>query len=715
MSYLKDFRKRIKKNNYYEFLKLWEEYCHCEKPDAEELINILKETKDSLLSNAFSQHVDRAISLWKLLEEGDKKDLVLKLILDIQNKNSDELADIAFDYLKKKYSQDEYFSEKIRLIGLRSRSDFQGAISKFELLNHLDKGKFVFHTAGWGTGEILDLSLIREDMTLEFEYVVGKRHIPFEKAINTFIPLSDDHFLARRFGDPDALEELAKKDPLAVIKMLLRDLGPKSAAEIKEELCDLVIPEAEWSKWWQSARNKIKKSTMIDSPRGMHNPFKLREEELSHEESLYLALESKPDVDRTIQLVYSFMKDFPATLKNREFRENLQEKLKALLECFDIDDSKKVEVLFLLKSISDDKVFEGEIFDIVAKIEDFDKFFEGIDIIAFRKRVLSIIRDKREDWQKIFLEQLFSIRQSALKDFILQSLEKLKDRENLQKKLEELLRDPCKYPSVFFWYFQKIISGEKHFLSEKVNKFFEGFMILLDDLYYRPQYKELSKKMVSKLLFDRYKMVRDFMEKASIDEVQEFLLLTTKCNILSDHEKKIVHSLGEVVYPELKKIRKRESALEDVVWTTKEGFERVQNKLKRLATVDTVNNSKEIEEARALGDLRENAEYKAALERRDRIQAEMKMLSDQLNKARILTKEDVDIKKAGVGTVIACEKKDGKREVFTILGPWDADPEKNIISFQSNLAKDMAHLGVGDNFFIRDEELKIKEITSFFA
>ena len=54
-----------------------------------------------------------------------------------------------------------------------------------------------------------------------------------------------------------------------------------------------------------------------------------------------------------------------------------------------------------------------------------------------------------------------------------------------------------------------------------------------------------------------------------------------------------------------------------------------------------MNNAREIEAARALGDLRENAEFKAALERRARLQSELKFLSDQIGKARILTPEDV--------------------------------------------------------------------------
>ena len=90
--------------------------------------------------------------------------------------------------------------------------------------------------------------------------------------------------------------------------------------------------------------------------------------------------------------------------------------------------------------------------------------------------------------------------------------------------------------------------------------------------------------------------------------------------------------------------------------------------------------------ARSHGDLRENAEFKAALERRDRLQGELKFLSEQLNRARIITRQDISTEEAGIGAVVECRNDKGQTVVYTLLGPWDADPEKNILSFQSKLA-----------------------------
>jgi len=200
MGYLQDFEKRLKENDYQSFLKLWEEYCYCDSIDADELISILKKVKESDLKESFGNHVSKALIFYDKIADVRKRHEIVKLIFDLENTNAVELAEFAYTYLQSYYPQDSNFDQKLRLVGLREGKNFQGAISNFDLLSHIDKGKFVYHTAGWGTGEVLDFSLIREEVTLEFECVLGSKTLSFKNALKTLIPLADNHFLARRFG-----------------------------------------------------------------------------------------------------------------------------------------------------------------------------------------------------------------------------------------------------------------------------------------------------------------------------------------------------------------------------------------------------------------------------------------------------------------------------------------------------------------------------------
>lgn len=241
----------------------------------------------------------------------------------------------------------------------------------------------------------------------------------------------------------------------------------------------------------------------------------------------------------------------------------------------------------------------------------------------------------------------------------------------------------------------------------------EGFFVLLSHLEQIGTQKELVKKMNSLLTGERFSIVRNIFQGAPLPITQEFLLLATKCHSLSDHDIKILHSLAEVVHPSLRK-KSESSAENNVIWTTEQGFRKAKERMEQIATVETIETAKEIETARAHGDLKENAEFKAALAKRDRLQSELKSLSDQANKARVLTEADVSTDEVGVGCVVECKSEKGKVAIYTLLGPWDADAEQLILSFQSKLAQSMKGLKVGESFKFQGEEFTITSIRSYF-
>lgn len=719
MAYLKDFRERIQNNDYPGFLKIWEEYCYGDQPDGEEMIAVLESVRSSELAKPFGLHVERLLPLWRELTDQKMIHSVLRLIFDLETTSSETLAELGTEYLKTQYADDPLLHEKLRLVGLRSQDRFQSAIRNFELLTHFQKGNFVYHTAGWGTGEILEVSLVREEVSIEFEYVMGPQYLSFEKAFRTLVLLPKEHFYSRRFGNPDALEKEARENPGEIIKLLLKDLGPKTASEIKEELCDLVIPAEDWNRWWQTARTKIKKDTKIASPKELKDPFVLRTEDVPHEVSLHKALEKKPGVHATIQMVYNFIRDFPETLKNQEFRASLELRLKDVLAEEQVDESQRLQILFFLDDLNVATAAQ-EIQKLIAEAKMAADLVRSIQIMSFQKKTLIQARKIRKDWKELYLDLLFTVESNLLRDFLLTELDHPETKEELKKILNSLLIHPLSYPDVFVWYFQKIIQPKSTLPFANAsgkNAFFEGILILLDHLEKKPQYRDLSKKILSLLTADRYKIVRDILQHSSEEEVKEYLLLATKCSILTDHDIKILHSLAEVAHPSLARLRQDREAPpkeESIFWTTQQGHLRTQQRIQQIATIETVQNAKEIETARAHGDLRENAEFKAALERRDRLQAELKFLSDQISNARILSAHDVTIDEVGIGCVVHCQGSNGEQIRYTLLGPWDADPEMHILSFQSKLAQSMKGKTIGETFEFQGETFKITDIQNYF-
>lgn len=722
MSYQKEFEQQIGKKDFNKILTLWEEYCTNDVVEKEEFLAILDALEKSEMALKFGKYIEMALPLWQTIKDEEASYEVMKKMIDLQTTNSPLLADTALAVLEKKYQSDPLFAERIRLIGLRSKNNFQGSLSNYDLLWHMAPGKCVFHAGGWGTGEIMEVSPLREQLSVEFENVSGKKHITFDNAFKTLKPLPDEHFLARRFINPNKIEKEAKEDPVEIIKVLLRDLGPKTASEIKDELSELVIPENEWSKWWQAARGKLKKNTMIESPSKLKDPFILRTKEVTHQEKFNKDIESHQEIQKLIQTSYNYVRDFPNTLKNEDVKAPLVQKLHDLLGEKDLTLSEKLQLSILLEDIVGNELSkEFSVKTFVADNPTISRIIEEIEIAAFKKRALSAIREYRNDWQELFLNFFFTIQQAQLRDYILKEITASDARKLFEQKILELLENPTKDPETFIWYFQKIMAdGESSSYpfndKEGQMKLLESFLILLHRIESMPVWKDLTKKMILIISGKRYAVIRKILEGTPLEFVKEFLLLSSKCHSFTDHDIKILKSLAHVVHPSLSPHKKKKDrVLLDgrIIWTTESGFNKTRDRLERIGTVEIVENSREVEAARALGDLRENSEYKFAVEKRRHLQGELKRLGEQLNRARIISPLDVENDEVGIGNVVEVENPKGERLSYTILGPWDADPDDNIVSFQSKLAQAMCGKLPDEKFSFKDEDWKIISISSY--
>ena len=264
----------------------------------------------------------------------------------------------------------------------------------------------------------------------------------------------------------------------------------------------MVIPEKDWTKWWQGARAKIKKNPFIESPDTIKEPFYLRKAELSHEERLQEAMHNKTDINPIIQTTYNFVRDTPIALKTTATKESLQDKLLQLLKSPEISEDQEIQIYLLLDQFFGYGPAEDHIAKLVQQQKNLERIIQSIDIVAFKKRALVAIKDYRPDWKALFLNLLFILSQAQLRDYILRELNNTDEgRALLEKKLRELANHPAQYPDMFVWYFQKLISDEDSeipFQNQKGrNQFFEAFFILFSALESLPEYRELLKKCMA--------------------------------------------------------------------------------------------------------------------------------------------------------------------------------------------------------------------------
>ncbi|MCB1149042.1 MAG: GreA/GreB family elongation factor, partial [Chlamydiia bacterium] len=511
------------------------------------------------------------------------------------------------------------------------------------------------------------------------------------------------------------LEEEAKSDPVKVIHLMLKDLGPKTAQDIKDELCEWVIPEEEWTKWWQTARSKLKKDTMMEVPSSLKDPFVLRSAAISHEERFHKELLKSVKPDEIILATYNFVRDFPGMLTREGVRSSIIEKLSSLLNSPNLTKAEELQVYLFMDNFLDARPEGKNLKEALPSPEEVDEILREIPILAFKKRLLTAIRSLREDWVEIFLEMLLKVDQNPLREYIYGELSGPETITQLEHKLEEMLAHPKEYPDTFVWYFQKIMSDKDALFSDKDGQceFFEALFILMHQIEGDPSHRELVKKMYNHLTHKRYQIVRAVLEGSTIDFAKEFLLLVTKCQTLTSHDLKIMRSLAEVAHPSLSEDKGEEPEEDLVIWSTDKGYNKLRERIQQIGTVEIVENAREIEDARALGDLRENSEYKFAQEKRARLQGELKLLSDQLNRARIITEQDVALDAVSVGTVVELINSQGGKVTYTILGPWDANPDENILSFQSKMAQAMIGYKVGEKFSFRHDTYTVSDIRSY--
>ena len=134
---------------------------------------------------------------------------------------------------------------------------------------------------------------------------------------------------------------------------------------------------------------------------------------------------------------------------------------------------------------------------------------------------------------------------------------------------------------------------------------------------------------------------------------------------------------------------------EKKIYLTREGLEELKRELDDLINVKRPANIKSIKEARALGDLSENADYDSAKNEQAEIEGRIKRLEKMLENVEII--ENVSTDKVAIGSTVAIKYvDDDDTDEYKIVGRQEADPFMSKISNESPIAKALLNKKVGD-------------------
>jgi len=130
---------------------------------------------------------------------------------------------------------------------------------------------------------------------------------------------------------------------------------------------------------------------------------------------------------------------------------------------------------------------------------------------------------------------------------------------------------------------------------------------------------------------------------------------------------------------------------------TKNGYAQIKEEIARLKKVDRPKNIADIAEARAHGDLKENAEYHAAKERQSFIEGRLKELENKLASAEVILTQHLSTEKVVFGTtVLLIHSETGEEKKYTLVGTEEADLKEGKISVQSPLGRSLIGHTVGE-------------------
>lgn len=129
---------------------------------------------------------------------------------------------------------------------------------------------------------------------------------------------------------------------------------------------------------------------------------------------------------------------------------------------------------------------------------------------------------------------------------------------------------------------------------------------------------------------------------------------------------------------------------------TLQGFETLKHELHELKTVQRPKISKEIATARELGDLKENAEYHAAREKQSFVEGRVIDLEDKLARAEVIDIRKISGTTVKFGAEVTLIDDDDKEVTYRIVGEYEADIKRNLISIISPIAKALIGKEVGD-------------------
>ncbi|HEX6178868.1 MAG TPA: GreA/GreB family elongation factor, partial [Thermoanaerobaculia bacterium] len=554
---------------------------------------------------------------------------------------------------------------------------------KIETWLTYDEGE-CFFMPGRGAGCVTELNPELGICRLDFEK--EKRvSVPLGAAAKFLTPLPAGHILREKFTNPETLRATAVKSAADTFARVLQSFGrPMTMAEVRDAMIG-VVPEEKWTSWWTAAR---KNPQIVTSGTGA--------------KATYNWSASSGDAEKTVR------RDFDrADAKTKlELARKHSSRSKELADYFSTtlaneagriasaDPSMAWQILTVLESLPGSYKASIDAASLIAG-PNAARVIANVSDKTLREKALSQVREKHSDWPKVFGETFFLEEEPRILTSIIDALEKAGKTDIRDRLIDQTLRYPRRHPRAFYWYAKRLHDDDRATANY-------ALLFQMLDAISSDEFAPVRARL--KDMFDKGGLaIRIVMNDPNEEQARKLVDNLERYGGLEEYRREILRDALLTKYSSL-----REPQAEPV-YATPEMLEKKRAELDHLVKVAIPENSKAIQVAREMGDLRENFEYKAARQRAEYLSARVGELRSEMSRVRLLDAAAVDTSNVRVGTKVELSNGDVRREI-TILGPWESSPEHGVYSNQSDVAKKLIGHAPGDIVSFMGNDYQIESI-----
>ena len=563
-----------------------------------------------------------------------------------------------------------------------------------EALVHLTDTGFCMHRS-WGFGRIKTVDTVFARFMIDFENKAGHT-MDLAFAAESLKPIPKDHILARKALDVDQLRQMAATQHLELVKVVLNSYGGKATADqIQQVLVPDVIRD-DWKKWWDATRRELKKDGHFQVPLKKTDSIIYQAKEISLQDRLLEGFREAKGLKARIAIASELLKNAHDLSDKAAAATEIIAMLNAEIPSYQRPQpAVALEAIFARDDIREMAGLapgEGELATqaIWAQDAKLGPLLEQLPASKHRRALESFKAANPESWHAALRAALNSVSAKLCHELAGLLIQEGKI-EQLKETVARLVSQHTASSELLLWLAKDRDDSFADILGPEV---FRAMLTAME----RDQFNERRSNRLRDFVLDDQELLVELIGSADFEVIKDLTRALQLSPSFDDMDKRSL--LARIVkrYPAIQTLisgdqTKQEAALL-VSW---ESLERRKNEYSELVEKKIPANSREIAVARGYGDLSENHEYKAAKEMQKLLMRRKADLETQLVRARgtdfAAPRTDV----ASIGTVVrATDLATNEQQHFIVLGAWDSNPEKDIVSYLSPVAQSLLGHKVGD-------------------